>query len=42
METTQTIFAIVGAITLLWLLVKIIKWIPAALGGFFEAGFRNL
>ena len=40
METTITIFAIVGAITLLWLLVKIIKWGPILLQGFLEAGFR--
>ena len=40
METTQTVFAIVGAITLLWLLVKIIKWAPILLQGFLEAGFR--
>ena len=40
METTQTIFAIVGAITLLWLTIKIIKWAPILLQGFLEAGFR--
>ena len=40
METTQTIFAIVGAITLLWLTVKIINWAPILLQGFLEAGFR--
>lgn len=40
METLQTIFMIVGAMTLLWLLVKIIKWTPILLQGFLEAGFR--
>ena len=41
MEIIQTILMIVGAITLLWLLVKTIKGIPVLLGGFLEAGFRN-
>ena len=36
METTQTIFAIVGAITLLWLTIKIIKWAPILLQGFLD------
>lgn len=32
---------IVGAITLLWLLVKIIKGVPVVLGEYLEASFRN-
>lgn len=41
MEIIQTILMIVGAIALLWLLVKIIKGVPVVLGEFLEAGFRN-
>lgn len=41
MEIIQTILMIVGAITLLWLLVKTIKGIPVVLAGILESGFRN-
>lgn len=41
MEIIHTILMIVGTITLLWLLVKIIKGVPVVLGEFLEAGFRN-
>lgn len=41
MEIIHTILMIVGAITLLWLLVKIIKGVPVVLGEYLEASFRN-
>ena len=41
MEVIQTILMIIGAITVIWLIYKIIKGTLWLLGAFFEAGFRN-
>jgi hypothetical protein len=41
MEVLQTILMVIGAITLLWLVVKFAKGCLWLLGAMFEAGFRN-
>ena len=41
MEILQTILMVIGAITLLWLVVKISKGCLWFLGKMFEAGFRD-
>ena len=41
MEVLQTILMVIGAITLLWLVVKFAKGCLWLLGKMFEAGFRN-
>ena len=41
MEVLQTILMVVGAITLLWLVIKFAKGCLWLLGKMFEAGFRE-
>ena len=41
MEVLQTILMVIGAITLLWLVVKFAKGCLWLLGKLFEAGFRE-
>jgi hypothetical protein len=41
MEVLQTIFMVIGAVTFIWLLVKLAKGCFWLLGGLLEAGFRN-
>ena len=41
MEVLQTILMVIGAIILLWLVVKFAKGCLWLLGAMFEAGFRN-
>lgn len=41
MEVLQTVLMVIGAITLIWLVVKLSKACLWLLGEFFEAGFRN-
>ena len=41
MEVLQTILMVIGAVTLIWLLVKLAKGCLWLLGGLLEAGFRN-
>lgn len=41
MEVLQTILMVIGAVTFIWLLVKLAKGCFWLLGGLLEAGFRN-
>jgi len=41
MEMLQTILMVIGAVTLIWLVVKLAKACLWFLGELFEAGFRN-
>ena len=41
MEVLQTVLMVIGAITLIWLVVKFTKACLLLLGELFEAGFRN-
>ena len=41
MEVLQTILMVIGAVTLIWLVVKLAKACLWFLGALFEAGFRN-
>lgn len=41
MEVLQTILMVIGAVTLIWLVVKLAKACLWFLGELFEAGFRN-
>ena len=41
MEVLQTILMVIGAITTIWFVYKIVKGIPIVLGNILEAGFRD-